>query len=235
MNLKISAFILIITTPSYNMNLKRKYPKLPLEIRLVFDKKNTTENLIKRVIEKFLQNGGNIEARDSYGRSMLAYACQYGHTDVIKFLHSNGANIESEDYNQVGLAPLERSILYEQEKSIETLTSLGADLISKDSLNLAIHYGKLKIVVSIIKALIKRDPNFFITKNIIEMAIVAAKENPYKRDEKEFQEIIDFLEYQIKLELTVRIIHKHKTTLSKLPTELLPTIIQFAYGPLTQK
>jgi len=235
MNLKISAFILIITTPSYNMNLKRKYPKLPLEIQLAFDKKNTNENLIKRVIEKFLQNGGNIEARDSKGRSMLAYACQLGYLEVIKFLYSKGANIEAEDYNEIGLTSLERSILYEQEKSIETLSDLGADLILKNLLDLAIHYGKLKVVIPLIKALIKRDPNFFITKDIIKMAKVAAQDNPYDRDEKEFQEIIDFLEYQIQLELTVRMIHKQKTNLNKLPAELLPTIIQFAYGPLTQK
>src|SRR5436190_24310658 len=121
MNLKKLAILLVF---QYNnifcMSLVKKKPsKLPFLIRLDFDKHNQTEANLKKVIEHFLQNQGDIEAIDSKGETMLTRVCQKGYVEIIKFLYSKGANIETKDNSD--LRPLEWSILEEQEKSIETL------------------------------------------------------------------------------------------------------------------
>lgn len=208
----------------------KKPLKLPSILRLAFGEKNQTESKLKEMIEIFLKNQvDHIEAIDGKGKTMLTLVCQLGYVEIIKFLHSKGANMEIKDDKD--LTPLDWSILSEKEQSIETLINLGVNLTNTNRLNLAINHGKPKALIPLIKGLIKIDPKFLITKKICDMAKKAAEENKFERKIKEYQELIGFLEYQMQIELIIRMIHRRKTTLSKIPEDLLSTIIRFAYGP----
>ena len=48
-------------------------------------------------VQQLIQQGVNIEAKDSAGNTALIYAAGWGRTDVVKLLLEKGANIEARD------------------------------------------------------------------------------------------------------------------------------------------
>lgn len=56
-------------------------------------------------IKILLNKGGNINAKDEHGHTLLMYATENGDTDIAKYLISNGVNVNTQD-DVTGFSPL---------------------------------------------------------------------------------------------------------------------------------
>jgi ankyrin repeat protein len=70
--------------------------------------RNKTQKEIIESIGLLLAAGTNIKASDTQGRTALHGAGLWGLTDVVKFVHENGADINAKD--QRGLTPLDHAL-----------------------------------------------------------------------------------------------------------------------------
>ncbi len=73
-----------------------------------------------------LSRGGDIEAGDQYGETLLSRAARYGHEAVVKLLLDEGASVGSKDSH--GHTPLSRALTGKHGKIEELLRQRGANL-----------------------------------------------------------------------------------------------------------
>ncbi|MEN6621546.1 MAG: ankyrin repeat domain-containing protein [Smithella sp.] len=85
-------------------------------------------------VQKLIDSGVDINARDSRGYNALFYAVEYGQLEVVKSLISKGANLESKD--SLGSTPLVYAAYYgfnspNADNIIKLLIKSGADINAK--------------------------------------------------------------------------------------------------------
>ena len=101
------------------------------------------------LIEKLLENGADIEAKDQYGNTALTTAALYGRQSIVECLLDRGADIEAKD--QYGRTALLLAAWQGHKSIVECLLDRGADIEAKNpygytALLLAAWYGHQSIV-----------------------------------------------------------------------------------------
>ncbi|KAK2608367.1 hypothetical protein QQS21_003052 [Conoideocrella luteorostrata] len=119
-------------------------------------------NALERMVQLLLENGANIEAKDSDGNTSLSTACMKGKFGIAKLLLESGANIEIR--NVSGLTPLSIACWHEANDVARLLIQRGANIEAKDpdgntSLSTACMKGKCGIA----KLLLESSANIEIT------------------------------------------------------------------------
>lgn len=78
-----------------------------------------------KTIESLLETGVDVNSKSEYGATALAYACDKGHVEVVKFLISKGADVEATDrfYN---FNPLTWARIHTHDEIIQILVEAGA-------------------------------------------------------------------------------------------------------------
>ena len=109
-------------------------------------------------IEEFVQNGGDINARDEFEDTLINSASYYGNWTLVKKLVALGADINSRDYGG-------RSVMWHVSSSnnpilVEEMINLGADIYIKgiygtDYFSNCIGTSERKGSVDVVKVLIK--------------------------------------------------------------------------------
>ena len=86
----------------------------------------------QETIQTFITNGINIEAADadSDGETALMHASSQGHTDIVKLLLANGADIETADEN--GYTALMMASLPGHTETVEILLANGVNIEAAD-------------------------------------------------------------------------------------------------------
>ena len=92
------------------------------------------KNLIKAIekgasykkIEKIINSGVDINARDELGRTPLMYAIKHGYYDIVDLLVRNGADVNAT--TNFNWTPLSFAINYKQSNIAIYLISHGADI-----------------------------------------------------------------------------------------------------------
>ena len=81
---------------------------------------------------KLIEQGADIEAKDpGTGASVLHYAVMRGNPDILQYLLSKGADVNSRTKN--GTTPLHTAVLYNRYEVAEMLLNKGADVDAKSS------------------------------------------------------------------------------------------------------
>lgn len=83
------------------------------------------------VIQLLIDEGANVDQKDSWGRTALFYAASYGSLESIRLLHENNAN--HHEASIFGRTPLQTAIVFSQEEAAMLLLNLGADPTSRDN------------------------------------------------------------------------------------------------------
>ncbi|ERS98990.1 hypothetical protein HMPREF1624_04185 [Sporothrix schenckii ATCC 58251] len=83
------------------------------------------------VVQLFIEQGGDVNAWDQYGRTPLLLAARSGHVDMIRFLLEKGADIDEQDTTTT-FRPLMGAILCGFEEAVRLLLQRGADTDVED-------------------------------------------------------------------------------------------------------
>lgn len=83
------------------------------------------------VIQLLIDEGANIDQKDSWGRTALFHAASYGCLDIIRLLHENNANHHAA--SRSGRTPLQTAIFFSQKEAAMLLLNLGSDPTSRDN------------------------------------------------------------------------------------------------------
>mmetsp|Transcript_39523 Transcript_39523/g.62493 ORF Transcript_39523/g.62493 Transcript_39523/m.62493 type:complete len:133 (-) Transcript_39523:69-467(-) len=67
----------------------------------------------------------NMVSQDTNKRTPMHWAADFGHTEVLKYLHSKGANCNVKD--NFGITPLLAAVYESHEEAVKFLVSIGAD------------------------------------------------------------------------------------------------------------
>ena len=81
-------------------------------------------------IERLIQEGADIEAKDKYGWTALLLAASNGHIDVIEFLIEKGADVNAK--NRCGETALVYAAMNGRTKMAELLLEHGADIEARE-------------------------------------------------------------------------------------------------------
>ena len=84
----------------------------------------------REIVGLLLNNGEDIDARDSYGKTPLMWAAGNGHLDIVKFIVEKGDDVSTTD--ELGNTPLHWAATNGQIKVIEYLLSKGANIEARD-------------------------------------------------------------------------------------------------------
>ncbi|KAL5331136.1 hypothetical protein ACEPPN_000665 [Leptodophora sp. 'Broadleaf-Isolate-01'] len=87
---------------------------------------------ILAVVRLLLEQGAELEAKDSFGRTPLSRAAENGHEAVVRLLLEQGAELEAKD-SRFKLTPLSRAAGNGHEAVVRLLLEQGAELETKDS------------------------------------------------------------------------------------------------------
>ncbi len=98
---------------------------LNADLRTAAKEGNTEE------VERLLDRGANIEAKDTYGRTPLMFAAKYGKTETVKLLMDRGANIEAK--NNMGRTPLMIAAWRGDTETVELLLDHEANIEATDN------------------------------------------------------------------------------------------------------
>ena len=99
---------------------------------LTFDQEDAlTQGNIEQV-ERFLDDGTQVDARDAEGITALMYASYYGQESVVNLLIERGANINASEYVD-GRTALMDSSINGQSEMVELLLNRGADINAKSN------------------------------------------------------------------------------------------------------
>lgn len=127
----------ISVTVQETKQASEKFTKMPDDI------KKAIETGDKKKVKKYLSNGGDIEARDSAGYTLLMYAVAHAQLGIMKFLIENGANVNAKLPSghlvaQVGIVNLKRN-----EGALTDVLQIlfegGVDLTLKNNKDRTIH------------------------------------------------------------------------------------------------
>jgi ankyrin repeat protein len=77
------------------------------------------------LVERFLDEGAHLEARDRFGNTPLLLAARKGHTELVRFLLARGAEIDHA--NVAGSTALLRAVDADRRRTAEVLLAAGAD------------------------------------------------------------------------------------------------------------
>ena len=83
------------------------------------------------IAELLLENGANLETKDSMGMTALSYGVSAKRYDIVEFLLNVGAN--PNNINKGGYTPLASALLHGNEKISRLLIERGANLNNKDN------------------------------------------------------------------------------------------------------
>ncbi|KIH94033.1 ankyrin repeat protein [Sporothrix brasiliensis 5110] len=83
------------------------------------------------VVQLLVDQGGDVNAWDQYGRTPLLLAARSGHADMIRFLLEKGADIDKPD-NTTKFTPLMEAILCGSEEAVRLLLENGVNVKAKD-------------------------------------------------------------------------------------------------------
>lgn len=86
---------------------------------------------VKQYLPNHFHEGGDIEATDDFGRTVLAKAVIKNHVDIVKFLIEKGAKVNAPDAS--GITPLMRAADNENIEIAGLLLAKGADINAVDS------------------------------------------------------------------------------------------------------
>jgi ankyrin repeat protein len=98
------------------------------------------------IVKSLIEQGADINARDTSGRTALHYAVEYGHEDVVELLIANGADMNVKDKD--GNAPGHVALGENNRPILELLIANGANL---DFIHLSAYQGDLDKVRSFIE------------------------------------------------------------------------------------
>ena len=74
-------------------------------------------------VNRHLDEGMGVNARDPYGRTTIHYAAQRGHKEIIEMLIAKGADVNAKDHT--GRTPLNEAIETNQTKTADLLRTHG--------------------------------------------------------------------------------------------------------------
>lgn len=80
------------------------------------------------VLERFLDQGADLETKDAHGRTLLAMTASYGKEEATRMLIKRGANMESP--NSDGHSPLTLAAIHKKSGAFLTLLAHGANIDS---------------------------------------------------------------------------------------------------------
>ncbi len=87
------------------------------------------------MVKTLLENGADPNNETSYGMTPLMTAAEKGKPEILKLLHSAGADVDYQDVDG-GMTPLIYAALGENEDTVKVLLELGADPNLKDYSNM---------------------------------------------------------------------------------------------------
>jgi hypothetical protein len=104
---------------------------------------------LKEAMITLLENGHDLNSKDSNGQTPLSWAAKNGHEAVVKLMLEKGAELETKDNN--GRTPLSRAAGNGHEALVKLLLEKGAELETKDDngrtpLSWATWYGHEAVV-----------------------------------------------------------------------------------------
>lgn len=114
---------------------------------------------------KYLNKGGDPNARDSSTYTALHYAARNGHIGVTKLLVQGGARVNSQT-NTGGVTPLQRASYCGHTEIVDFLLQNGADpkMTDKDGKN-SLHKGAEGNKCDVIRILVKKCPELLHIKD----------------------------------------------------------------------
>ena len=132
-----------------DVNAKNKKGETPVHIALIKNNKELLDLLIAEgsklscihlsayqgdldKVRHFVEQGTDVDARDSNGATALHYAAVRGHQDVVEFLIVRGADVNAKD-KDYGFTPLDRAAKGGHNKGVvELLITKGANVNARD-------------------------------------------------------------------------------------------------------
>ena len=96
---------------------------------------------LKEAMITLLENGHDLNSKDSSGRTSLSYAVEKGYEAVVKLLVEKGAELETKDEEYGGWTPLSWAASRGHEEVVKLLLEKGAELETKDK-----YYGQTPLL-----------------------------------------------------------------------------------------
>ena len=86
------------------------------------------------IVQKLIEDGADIEMKDrKHGSTALLWACQNGHTNVVKILLQNDANVFATSY--IGITPLHFAAESGSSQTVQMLIDKGVKIEFIDKKN----------------------------------------------------------------------------------------------------
>ena len=126
------------------------------------------------LVKESLKNGDDIES-EFKGNSVLGWAVQEGHIEVVKFLLDKGANIEFKDKTE-GFSILDYAMNDHTGKVLELLISYGVNVNGKSSNGSVLHTATSFEMIEVVKILLKNGIDTSIKDSDGKTALDFAKE-----------------------------------------------------------
>ncbi|MBC6416131.1 MAG: ankyrin repeat domain-containing protein [Bdellovibrionales bacterium] len=145
----ISLFVANLSFAENDKNFKDSFNKKNVDETFIFEDTDLHKVIIQaHSIENYLENnakaekeflnhvldlieqGVDVNVRDSYGNTALDYATQYANEELLKLLLASGADVNSEIH---GRTALHEATFYNSKGVAEILLASGADVNARDS------------------------------------------------------------------------------------------------------
>ncbi|KAK4992632.1 hypothetical protein LTR50_000966 [Elasticomyces elasticus] len=119
---------------------------------------------LSKTVDKLLDMGADLEARDSYGCTVLLRAARSKRSGIISRLISKHANVHAQDLN--GQTALHAASMNGDEVSIDVLLHAGADHAAKDGKgSTALHLATMQRHKRAVEVLLSHDADITIENN----------------------------------------------------------------------
>ncbi|KAK4974760.1 hypothetical protein LTR66_011047 [Elasticomyces elasticus] len=119
---------------------------------------------LSKTVDKLLEMGADLEARDSYGCTVLLRAARSKRSGIISRLISKHANVHAQDLN--GQTALHAASMNGDEVSIDVLLHAGADHAAKDGKgSTALHLATMQRHKRAVEVLLSHDADITIENN----------------------------------------------------------------------
>ena len=147
--LLISLFIPVVHDMNSSVGVKRRHKEVVSQEELNADLIKAASDGSLDTIKRLLEEGANIEAKNSSRQGPLHYAAWNGHEKCLKFLINKNANIEAETIYDS--RPLHYAAEKGHEKCLELLLDNKAEIEAENKngrtpLHIAAYYGHEKCV-----------------------------------------------------------------------------------------